>query len=295
MVALYFCVIIFFYIKVIIMGYTIDTTKYMDRALNACKRCGLNIDLTNPKTIQDKLTWLNIYDTDSMKCFCADKIKVHEYCKEKLGKDICIPIIKVYNKPEEINFDELPNKFVAKCNHGSGMNIIVKDKSKINKKEIISKLNTWLGRDFTFQNGFEAHYHDIERKCFVETFMDDGNVTLYDYKFWCFNGEPKFYTINDGYGHSKWMYFYDMNQNKLSYMRTDFQGHPTTNVRQPSKFNEMVEYAKKLSEPFKFVRVDFYEIDGTVYLGELTFTPGANYFRYKNHEDEIKLGNMLKL
>ena len=277
------------------MAYTIETTKYMDRALNACKRRGLNINLENPQTIQDKLTWLNIYDTDNMKCFCADKIKVHEYCKEKLGKDICIPIIKVYNNPQEINFDELPDKFVAKCNHGSGMNIIVKDKNKEDKNEIINKLNTWLGRDFTFQNGFEAHYHDIERKCFVETFMDDGNTTLYDYKFWCFNGEPRFYTINDGYGHSKWMYFYDMNQNRLPYMRTDFMGKSPSIVRQPSKYNEMVEYAKKLSEPFKFVRVDFYEIDGVVYLGELTFTPGANYFRYKNHDDETKIGDMLKI
>lgn len=281
--------------RINIMAYTIDTKTYMNRALNACKSKGLNIDLNNPKTIQDKLTWLNIYDTNPMKSFCADKIKVHEYCKDKLGKDICIPIIKVYDKPQDINFDELPDKFVAKCNHGSGMNIIVKDKKTANKKEIIDKLNTWLGRDFTFQNGFEAHYHDIKRKCFVETFMDDGNTSLYDYKFWCFNGEPKFYTINDGFGHSKWMYFYDMNQNKLSLKRTDYRGEASKEVKQPSKFGEMVEYAKKLSEPFKFVRIDFYEINGVVYLGELTFTPGVNYFRYTNREDEIKVGNMLKL
>lgn len=281
--------------RINIMAYTIDTKTYMNRALNACKSKGLNIDLNNPKTIQDKLTWLNIYDTDPMKSFCADKIKVHEYCKDKLGKDICIPIIKVYDKPQDINFDELPDKFVAKCNHGSGMNIIVKDKKTANKKEIIDKLNTWLGRDFTFQNGFEAHYHDIKRKCFVETFMDDGNASLYDYKFWCFNGEPKFYTINDGFGHSKWMYFYDMNQNKMSLKRTDYRDEASKEVKQPSKFGEMVEYAKKLSEPFKFVRIDFYEINGVVYLGELTFTPGVNYFRYTNHEDEIKVGNMLKL
>ena len=281
--------------RINIMAYTIDTKAYMNRALNACKSKGLNIDLNNPKTIQDKLTWLNIYDTDPMKSFCADKIKVHEYCKDKLGKDICIPIIKVYDKPQDINFDELPDKFVAKCNHGSGMNILVKDKKTANKKEIIDKLNTWLGRDFTFQNGFEAHYHDIKRKCFVETFMDDGNTSLYDYKFWCFNGEPKFYTINDGFGHSKWMYFYDMNQNKLPLKRTDYCGETSKEVKQPSKFGEMVEYAKKLSEPFKFVRIDFYEINGVVYLGELTFTPGVNYFRYTNREDEIKVGNMLKL
>ena len=282
--------------RINIMAYTIDTKAYMDRAINACKRKGLNINLTNPKTIQDKLTWLNIYDTDPMKSFCADKIKVHEYCKDKLGKDICIPIIKVYDKPQDINFDELPDKFVAKCNHGSGMNIIVKDKKTANKKEIIDKLNTWLGRDFTFQNGFEAHYHDIERKAFIEQYMNDGHEDLCDYKFLCFNGEPKYLqVISDRHNAKKRLNYYDMNLKKCTISRTDFRANYSMEDSLPTKFGEMVEYAKKLSEPFKFVRVDFYEINGVVYLGELTFTPGVNYFRYTNREDEIKVGNMLKL
>lgn len=272
------------------MAYTIDTKTYMNRALNACKSKGLNIDLNNPKTIQDKLTWLNIYDTDPMKSFCADKIKVHEYCKDKLGKDICIPIIKVYDKPQDINFDELPDKFVAKCNHGSGMNIIVKDKKTANKKEIIDKLNTWLGRDFTFQNGFEAHYHDIERKAFIEQYMNDGHDTLHDYKFWCFNGEPKLYTINGGNGHGDIMY-YKMNDEEYNLYQVPYHNE----YKKPNNFEEMKEFAKILSKPFKFVRVDFYEINGKTYLGELTFTPGACLFKYKKHEDEIKVGNMLKL
>ena len=116
------------------MAYTIDTLKYADKSLSACKKHGLNIDLQNPKTIQDKLVWLNIYDANPLKTLCADKIKIHDYCKDTLGKDICVPIIKTYDKPKDINFDELPDSFVLKCNHGSGMNIIVKDKKSLNKK-----------------------------------------------------------------------------------------------------------------------------------------------------------------
>jgi hypothetical protein len=170
------------------------------------------------------------------------------------------------------------------------MNIIVKDKSKANKKEIISKLNTWLGKDFTFQNGFEAHYHDIERKCFVETFMDDGNSTLYDYKFWCFNGEPKIYTINDGNGHGDIMY-YRMDDTPWNLYEVPFHD----DYKKPKTFNQMVIFARKLAKPFKFVRVDFYEVDGKIYLGELTFTPGAMAFKYKNPENNIKMGNLLEL
>ena len=277
------------------MKYSINTIDYINIALSFAKRYGYNINLDNPTTIQDKLMWLNIFDVNPLKSLCADKIKLHDYSKLILGEDICIPIIKIYNNTKEINFDELPNQFVLKCNHGSGMNIIVNNKSQLNYYDTINKLNHWLSVDFTFQNGFEAHYHDIVKKCFVETFMNDGNTSLYDYKFWCFNGESKFYTINDGFGHSKWMYFYDMNQNKLPLKRTDYHDEALKEVKQPSKFGEMIEYSKQLSKLFKFVRVDFYEINNKVYLGELTFTPGACLFSYTNPEDNIKIGNLLTL
>ena len=154
--------------------YSIDTKKYINKMIEACKKSKVNLDLKNPKTIQDKLAWLNIYEPDTLKCDCADKVKVHEYCKEKLGKDLCIPILKVYNSAKEIKFDELPDKFVLKCNHGSGMNIVVRDKSKLDKKDAIEKLNKWMSRDFAFQNGFEAHYHDIKKKIFAEKYMKKG-------------------------------------------------------------------------------------------------------------------------
>ena len=278
------------------LSYSIDTTKYIDRMLTVCKSQGLNINLDNPQTIQDKLCWLNIYDTNPLKVKCADKIKIHDYCKDVLGEDICVPIIKVYNNVSEINWDELPNQFVMKCNHGSGMNIICTDKSKLNKADAINKLNRWMKDDFAFRNGFEAHYHDIQHKIFVEEYKNDGNKDLIDYKFLCFNGNPIYCQVIGGRNEkSRHLNYYDMDFDFVDISRYDFPNNLKIIDKKPINFEKMKEFSKILSEPFNFVRVDFYEIDGRVFLGELTFTPGAMAFKYKNDDDNIKVGSLLKL
>ena len=252
----------------------------------------LKPDFSNPQTIQEKIQWLKIFDTTPLKTKCADKIGAHKYCEEKLGKDICIPILKVYKNTSEINWNELPDKFVMKCNHGSGMNIIVKNKAKLNREEAIAKLNKWMATDFAFQNGCELQYHNIEHRIFAEEFKEDStqHSSLFDYKFWCFNGEPKFYTINDGYGHGDILYYTMESEIMNPYMvSTNHQ------YEKPINFDMMVEYAKKLSKDFKFVRVDFYEINGEVYLGELTFTPGSGFFKYKDEKYGKIFGDMLDL
>jgi hypothetical protein len=277
------------------MGYSINTLDYKNK-LESFTRChGISLNLDDPVTIQDKLAWLNLYEPDMLKTKCADKYLLHEYCNDVLSEDICIPIIAVYDRVEDIKWNELPEQFVVKCNHGSGMNIIVKNKSTFDINKAKFMLGSWMCIDFAFQNGFEAHYHDIPHKIVVEKYMNDGHDTLYDYKFWCFNGEPKIYTINDGNGHGKWMKFYDMDKNSLPYKRTDFMGEPSTAINHPENFDLMKEYATKLSSNFKFVRVDFYEINHKVYLGELTFTPGAFIFKFVNRNDDIEIGKMLSL
>ena len=269
--------------------HVMEKTNYTQYKHNLEKR-GYNID--NPQTIQDKIQWLKIYDSTPLKTKCADKIKVHEYCKEKLGEDICIPILKTYKSTAEINWDELPEQFVMKCNHGSGMNIIVKNKSQLDKTASISKLNRWLATDFAFQNGYELQYHNIERRIFVEEYKEDDNqkISLFDYKFWCFNGTPRFYTINDGHGHGDIIYYKMSGEIMNPYMVSTEHEY-----KKPLNFEKMVEYSKKLSEEFKFVRVDFYEINGKVYLGELTFTPGSGFFKYKDKKYDKLFGDMLNL
>lgn len=275
--------------------YSIDTKKYKNKMVSSCARAGVKLNLTDPKTIQDKLCYLNIYDTNPLKVKCADKILVHDYCKKKLGEDICIPLIATYDKAEEIKWDELPEKFVLKCNHGSGMNIIVRDKKKLDKALAVSKLNRWLKEDFTFKNGFEAHYHDIKRRILVEEYKEDGHKQLLDYKFLCFNGVPKYVLVIGGRGSGPLdIQYYDMDFKKQTIRKKKTKkGEPSQ--KKPKSFELMKEYAKKLSEDFKFVRVDFYEIDGEPYLGELTFTPKAMHFRYENPKDEIMMGNLLDI
>ena len=258
---------------------------------------GLKINVKNPVTIQDKIAWLMVYDSTALKSKCADKVRIHEYCKEKLGEDICTPIIKVWDKVSDIDWDSLPDRFVIKCNHGSGMNIIVKDKKSLDIESAKRSLNKWMGDDFAMRVNREMHYHAIPHKVFAEEYLEDDKQTtsLFDYKFWCFNGEPKFYSINDGQGHGA-INHYDLDGNYIAELsRPGYPSNPDKNYPQPKNKEKMIECAKKLSADFKFVRVDFYEVGGKMYLGELTFTPGAGLFRYEKKGYDVKVGNMLKL
>lgn len=272
------------------MIYSIDPVKYIQRARGFIHAVtGLDVNLDNPRTIQEKLCWLNIFEPDPLKTKCADKIRLRFYADDVLGKSITNPIRRIYNSGPEIEWDKLPEKCFIKCNHGSGMNIgLYKayNMSSIQIDDIVRQLERWLNTDYAFQNGFEAHYHDIKPMILVEDYLGE----LHDYKFWCFNGEPKLYTINDGFGHGDIMYY------RMNGTPWNLYGVPEhQDYKRPGHFDEMVEYSRKLAAPFKFVRCDFYEVDGLVYLGEMTFTPGACAFRYKNDEDNIAVGDLLTL
>ena len=233
-----------------------------------------------------------MYDCTMIKSYVADKIHLHDYCIEKLGKDICIPIIAVYDRPEQIDFSKLPDKFIAKCNHGSAMNIIVENKNKVNRIEFNNKFNKWLNYKYGTLS-YEYHYDLITPKIIIEEFKDNGIDGLIDYKFWCFNGKPLFYSINGGHGHGA-INYYDLDGSFYKYQRIDAGFDENKKWEKPKTFNKMLEYAETLSKDFKLVRVDFYEIDEKTYLGELTFTPGAGYFNFTNNGDLI-LGEKLDL
>ena len=268
----------------------------MDKRQEFIKWCKGRYDISNPKTIQDKIQWLKLYDSTPLKTKCADKILLHEYCKEKLGEDICIPILKIFDG-KNIKFDGLPNSFVLKCNHGSGMNIIVKDKSKLDKNAAVKRLSAWLDSDFAIRNQYEWHYHNIQHKAYVEKYMNDGHNDLIDYKFLCFNGIPMFcQVISDRSSKMRHLNYYNMNWEPCKELsRIDFPANYNIQHEKPKSFDTMMKYAEILAKDFKFVRVDFYEINGKIYLGELTFTPGSGTFKYKNKSDELYVGNLLKL
>lgn len=252
---------------------------------------GRESNLDNPQKITDKFEWLKAYDSNFLKTYCADKYTLRSYVKEKLNKDISIPLLGVYNNFDEINFSKLPKDYVIKTNHGSHTNIIVHN-GQINKITAKKQFNEWLSKDWSWW-GYEMHYTLIPRKIIIEPYMDNGKTGLIDYKFWCFNGKPKFFTINGDNGHGG-INHYDFNGKLLNYSRLDYPADFSKKWNMPKNLNEMKKYAEILSNDFKFVRVDFYEINNKTYIGEMTFIPGAAYIKWKHNEDE-ELGKMLDL
>lgn len=255
-----------------------------------------NFNIDNPKTWCEKMAWLQLNDDIQLRAKCADKIRVHEYSIEKLGKDICVPIIKVYDNPNDVKFDKLPDKFVLKCNHGYAFNIICRDKTKLNESECRSKLQRWLETSFG-EKSIEPHYLEINRKCYAEKFIENkGQLELIDYKFVCFNGVPTYVQIINGRHTPDFhLNYYDMSFNFMDISRIDVPSNPSKLDTKPSQFELMKEYAAKLSADFRFVRVDFYEVDGVVYLGEMTFTPATGFIKWKRTTDDLRFGNMITL
>jgi hypothetical protein len=282
------------------------TKKEVERFLKqkAFKRRKLILNLKHPKTVQDKISWLIVNDDcDELKAKCADKILVHEYSREKLGKDICVPILKVYDKPDDVLFSELPEKFVLKCNHGYAMNIIV-ERNKIKTLKNIDlrteedcrrQLKIWLDTNFGEINR-QKHYALIEPKCFAEQYISDGTNSLKDYKFWCCNGEPMMIQVmSERYTKEMYCNIYDTEWNWFHLGWSDFPENPKKLDKKPEHLDLMLEYARKLSEDFRFVRVDFYVVDENIFLGELTFTPDGGIFNYKDLKTEKYWGSQIKL
>jgi hypothetical protein len=251
------------------------------------------LNLENPKTFNEKIQWLKLYDSTPLKTKLADKYLVREWIKEKIGEEYLIPLLGVWDKFEEIDFDSLPEQFVLKCNHGSGYNIIVKDKSKLNLEDAKRRINKWMTEDYAFKTGFELHYSDIPRKIIAEKYLENAGGDLQDYKFLCFDGEPKYVWVDkDRYTEHK-RNLYDLEWNLLTNKIGKFKNFPS--CEEPKNYNKMLEFAKLLSKNFPVVRVDFYEHDNKLYFGEMTFTTSSGTERIEPKEFAFKLGDMIKL
>jgi hypothetical protein len=254
------------------------------------KEFNVTYNESNLITFQDKINWLIIHDTNELKGNCSDKILLHEFSKRKLGIDICNKILKIYNNAEEIKLNELPNKFILKTNHGSGFNLIVNNKSNIDHTNIKILFRSWINIDYG-ELMAEFHYSFIKKKIFVEEFIGE---QLKNYKFLCYNGNPKFAYLSIIERGKKYRNFYDMKWNFLNFHCLS-EPHPTKTFSKPKYFELMKKYARILSKDFKFVRVDFYELEKEVRLGELTFTPMNSLFYCKNKSHEIELGKEIKI
>lgn len=258
---------------------------------------GEDLDFKNPKTFDEKVNWLSLYGPIEKMAKCSDKIAVHDYLEKKNLGHLSNEILQVVDKPELINWDKLPNKFVIKTNNASRTNILVKDKTTIDKSAINNKLNKWLNSDYGSSNA-EFHYNNIEPKILVEKFLEfKDNVTI-DYKFFCFNGQPYFvYAIKDRdeSGAYSTRLIYNLNWERIFIQKESYENDKNIDIDKPKYLNEMIEYSKILSEDFDFVRVDFYELEDKVVFGEMTFTPrGGNNDLFSNKVQKM-LGDLIKI
>ena len=260
-------------------------------------RTGDELNLDNPQTFNEKMQWLKLYyhrHPNPLLTQCADKVGVREYVKEKIGEEYLVPCLGVWNNPDDIDFDKLPNQFVLKVNWGSGQNIIVKDKSKLNIKKAKEKLRNWMKPESNhYYSFFEWGYKNIKPKIIAEKYIEQMDGNLLDYKFFCFNGQPMYCQIDVDRFTNHTRCFYDMNYKKQDF--TILYPLYQKEISKSKKFSEMVETAKILSDGFVNVRVDFFAIDNNIYVGEMTFFPGAGNEKFNPVEWDKKFGDLLIL
>lgn len=257
------------------------------------KKLGYIYNDSNIVTFEDKLNYLLVHENPENKTEFVDKILLRNYSRKIIGKDICVPIIKIYNDVDDINLDELPDKFILKCNHGSGMNIICTDKKKFNLYDAKKKLRNWLNINYGLDN-FESQYINVKKKVFAEEYLGDN---LFDYKVNCFNGEPKFIRVRSIINGRNINNHYSLNWTltNIALNYQDYIRDPSVNIKKPFNLDKMIYYAKLLSTNFCFCRVDFYEIDKVLYLGELTFSPFNVEIQYNDKSMRIYLGNLINI
>lgn len=262
---------------------------------------GQELNLDKPYTFNEKLQWLKLYNRRPIYTMMVDKYKVREYIKERLGEEYLIPLIGAWDDPDEIDFDALPDQFVLKCNHNSGLGMyICKDKSKLNVEKVRSKLRKGLKQDY-YLLFREWPYKNVQRKIICEKYMTDDtskdlkeeDKELADYKFFCFNGVPKFMYISHDNSVNATTDFFDMNFKRLNIRMKD----PNSDIipSKPVEFDELKSIAEKLSFGIPFVRVDMYVINGQIYFGELTFFHNAGFTKIYPEEWEKTLGDWIDI
>jgi hypothetical protein len=252
------------------------------------------LDWNNLRTYTEKMQWEKIYDKNPIKTTLTDKYAVREWVEGKIGKEYLIPLIGVWDSFDNIDFDLLPKQFVLKTNHGTGTNLIVKDKYKINMRRAKRMFDDWMKTDYAFTNSLQLHYRDIKRKIIAEKYLETNLGELQDYKFLCFDGKPCFCWVDLGRYSKHTRTVFDMNWKLQPWTQASY-GIANYDIPMPKNFDMMIDIANILSKGFSHVRVDLYNIDGKIYFGEMTFTNGSGLDPIIPKEYDKVLGDYWKL
>ena len=260
---------------------------------------GRKLDLESPETYNEKLQWLKLYDRDPLYTKLVDKYLVREYVKEKIGEEYLIPLIGVWERAEDIDFDSLPESFVLKCNHNSGGLFICKDKGQLTPEKIAEvrvKLDRSLKYDF-YLHSREWPYKDVPRRIIAEKYMEDeSEKELKDYKFFTFGGKVKAILMTTGrFDKGKTGFdFFDENCQRIEGLK---RGKPNSkgDVKLPKETEDMIALAEKLAAGIPQVRVDLYLVNGKIFFGEMTFFPGSGFTKFEPEKWDRIFGDWLTL
>jgi len=250
---------------------------------------------SNPRTLDEKLLWLLLYWRHPLKSRCADKYAVRSYVEEHGMGHLLPELYGVYGQSDDIDFHGLPDRFVLKCTHGCGFNILCRDKARLDVEDAKRKLKAWMKVKYD-KFGGEMHYASIEPRIICEAFLEDrSGKPLNDYKIYCFDGKAHCTmacTDRDAKG-AKYD-FYDREwKNKLAYSKSSLLAD--RQVPRPEAYEEMIQAAELLSKPFPFVRMDFYSVNGKAVFGEMTFTPHGGIDTFMTDLAQDVMGQLLRL
>lgn len=256
------------------------------------------INLNDPKTFNEKLSWMKLYYYPKHPIFrqCADKYAVREYIKEQGCEELLVPLIAAYDRVEDIDWDALPNAFAMKWNFGCGHNIICPDKSELEKEVVFRQMRKWE-KERQYLYYAELHGIGMSHKIIVEQYLKPASGTVPDdYKVFCFQGKAHSVMLCHGreYGVPSY-YFFDREWNLLRINRDGMAAPADFTIPKPAGISELFDYAEKLSKPFPFVRADFYLLNGKPYFGELTFTPSGGMDSNMPYAMDLLLGEQLHL
>lgn len=257
---------------------------------------GRDIDWEHPTTFNEKLQWLKVYDRNPLYTKLVDKYEVRKYVAEKIGEEYLIPLLGVWEKYEDIDFDKLPNQFVLKCTHDSNSVVICRDKATFDFDAARKRIKDHLKRNF-YYNAREWPYKNVKPRIIAEQYMEDQSTKeLRDYKIFAFDGVAKaLFIASDRLN--------DKEDTKFDFFDTDFkridlrQGHPNSKElpHKPESFDKMVELAARISEGFPETRVDFYEVNGKAYFGEITLFHHSGFVPFDPDEWDTTFGSWIKV
>lgn len=262
-------------------------------------KMGKKLNLDPPVTFNEKLQWLKIHDRNPEYTTMVDKYEAKKWVADKIGGGYVIPTLGVWDSFDDIDFDKLPNQFVLKCTHDSGGLVICRDKTKLDKSSVRTKIEKCLKYNF-FWGQREWPYKNVKPRIIAEKYMEDtaakvlGSNGLTDYKFFCFNGTPEFVYVSCGLEDhtTAQMSFLDMNWEVARFKRSDYRPLSTVPPK-PERYEEMKTIAGKLSKDIPFVRVDLYEVQGKVYFSEMTFFPCSGFLPFEPEEFDGILGKSI--